>query len=81
MNEGRLRRKQRWNGSLRGPGTKRRVTVLQQAVADVKGLQRPRLGMWPLTKKAKPGRSSNRKGFFGRNHEQREAGLQCEVQT
>ena len=66
---------------MRGPGTKRRVTALQQTVADVKGLWRPRLGMWPLTKKAKPGSSSNRKRFFGRNHEQRGAGLQCEAQT
>ena len=38
-----------------------------QTVAGVKGLWRPRYGMWPLSKKAKPGSSSNRKGFFGRN--------------
>lgn len=31
--------------------------------------------MWPLTEKAKPDRSSERKGFFGRNSEQKGARL------
>lgn len=50
-----------------------RVTALRQAAAGVKVLWRPRLGMQPLTKKAKPGRSGKRKGLFGRNSEQRGA--------
>lgn len=52
---------------------KRRVAALRQTAAGVKGLWRPRLGMWPLTKKTKPGRSRRRKEFFGRTSEQRGA--------
>lgn len=77
-NEQGLRRKRRWGGLLNGQHwVKWRV----KTVPSVKGLWGPRLGMWPLTKKAKPGRSSHRKGFFGSNSEERKARLWGEVQT